>query len=75
MPYLSNEQLKQLADQVIEDYGSELIDGELKEAIGLILENVAGIEAVDSRSLTDMINRIRNLYYESTSQTISKSES
>ena len=75
MPYLSNEQLKQLADQVIEDYGSELINGELIEAIGLMLENIAGFEAVDSRSLTDMINHIRNHYYESTSQTSSTPES
>jgi len=71
MPYLSNDQLKQLADQIIDDFGSELINGELLEVIGLMLENIAGFETVDSQSLTDMINHIRNLYYESTGKTSS----
>lgn len=47
---------------IVNGYGSRLTGGEVSEAIGLILENISGIETVVSNTLTQVINEIGNLH-------------
>ena len=68
MPILTENQLTDIVDMIVDDYGSRLTGGEVSEVIGLILENISGFETVDSRALTQTINEIRRLYNESVKQ-------
>ena len=65
MPLLTENQLTDIVDMIVDDYGSRLTGGEVSEVIGLILENVPGFETVDSQTLTQTINEIRKRYDES----------
>ena len=65
MPLLTENQLTDIVGMIVDDYGSRLTGGEVSEVIGLILENIPGFETVDSETLTDQINEIRNRYDES----------
>jgi len=65
MPLLTENQLADIVDMIVDDYGSRLTGGEVSEVIGLILENVPGFETVDSQTLTQTINEIRKRYDES----------
>jgi hypothetical protein len=67
MSVFTEDQLSNIVNMLIDRYGSQLSGSELLEVIGLILENISGFETADSESLTEMINDIRNRYYESTS--------
>lgn len=67
MSALTDEQLSNIVNMLIVRYGSRLSGSELLEGIGLIIENISGFETTDFESLTEMINDIRNRYYESTS--------
>ena len=62
MPLLSENQLTDIVDMIVDDYGSRLTGGEVSEVIGLILENISGFETVDSQALTQTINEIGNLH-------------
>jgi len=62
MPLLTGNQLTDIVDMIVDDYGFRLTSGEVSEVIGLILENISGFETVDSRTLTQAINEIRNLH-------------
>jgi len=62
MPLLTENQLTDIVDMIVDDYGSRLTSGEVSEVIGLILENISGFETVDSRTLTQAINEIGNLH-------------
>ena len=62
MPLLSENQLTDIVDMIVDDYGSRLTGGEVSEVIGLILENISGFETVDSQTLTQVINEIGNLH-------------
>ncbi len=68
MPLLTENQLNDIVDMIVDDYGSRLTGGEVSEVIGLILENISGFETVDSQTLTQVINEIRTRYYESVKQ-------
>ena len=68
MPLLTENQLTDIVDMIVDDYGSRLTGGEVSEVIGLILENVPGFETVDSNTLTQTINEIRNRYDDSVKQ-------
>ncbi len=68
MSLLTENQLTDIVDMIVDDYGSRLTGGEVSEVIGLILENISGFETVDSRALTQTINEIRRLYNESVKQ-------
>jgi len=68
MPLLTENQLTDIVDLIVDDYGSRLTGGEVAEVIGLILENISGFETVDSQALTQIINEIRRLYNESVKQ-------
>ena len=62
MPLLTENQLTDIVNMIVDDYGSRLTGGEVSEVIGLILENIPGFETVDSQILTQVINEIRRLY-------------
>jgi len=68
MPLLTENQLTDIVDMIVDDYGSRLAGGEVSEVIGLILENISGFETVDSQILTQTINEIRNRYDDSVKQ-------
>ncbi len=44
MPLLTENQLNDIVDMIVDDYGSRLTGGEVSEVIGLILENISGFE-------------------------------
>jgi hypothetical protein len=62
MPLLTENQLTDIVDMIVDDYGSRLTGGEVSEVIGQILENTSGFETVDSQTLTQTINEIRKRY-------------
>ena len=62
MSLLTENQLTDIVDMIVDDYGSRLSGGEVSEVIGLILENISGFESVDSTTLTQTINEIGNLH-------------
>lgn len=68
MPLLTEDQLNDIVIVIMDDYGPRLTGGEVSEITGLILENISGFEAVDSDTLTQVINNIRTLYDESVSK-------
>jgi len=68
MPLLTENQLTDIVDMIVDDYGSRLTGGEVSEVIGSILENISGFEMADSQALTQTINEIRRLYDESVKQ-------
>ncbi len=68
MSLLTENQLNDIVDMIVDDYGSRLTGGEVSEVIGLILENISEFETVDSQTLTQTINEIRRLYNESVEQ-------
>ena len=61
MPLLTENQLTDIVDMIVDDYGSRLTGGEVFEIAALILENISGFETVDSQALTQTINEIRRL--------------
>ena len=63
MSLLTENQLTDIVDMIVDDYGSRLTGGEVSEVTGLILENISGFETVDSQTFTQVINEIRNLHY------------
>ena len=65
MSLLTEHQLTDIVDMIVDDYGSRLTGGEVSEVIGLILENISGFETVDSKTLTQVINEIRKRYDDS----------
>ena len=62
MSLLTENQLTDIVDKIVDEYGSRLTGGEVFEITGLILENIPGFETVDSRTLTQTINEIGNLH-------------
>ena len=58
MSLLTENQLTDIVDMIVDDYGSRLTGGEVSEVIGLILENISGFETVDSNTFTQVINEI-----------------
>jgi len=68
MSLLTEDQLTDIVDMIVDDYGSRLTGGEVSEVIGLILENISGFETVDSKTLTQTINEIRKRYDDTVEQ-------
>ncbi len=68
MPLLTENQLTEIVNMIVDDYGSRLTGGEVLEITGLILENISGFETVDSQTLTQTTNDIRKRYDESVKQ-------
>jgi hypothetical protein len=44
MSLLTENQLTDIVDMIVDDYGTRLAGGEVSEVIGLILENISGFE-------------------------------
>ena len=65
MSLLTEGQLNDIVDMIVDDYGSRLTGDEVSEFVGLILENISGFETTDSNTFAQVINEIRNRYYES----------
>ena len=57
MSLLTENQLNDIVDMIVDDYGSRLTGGEVSEVIGLILENISGFETVDSQTLSHSDNQ------------------
>jgi hypothetical protein len=62
-------QLTDIVDMIVDDYGSRLTGGEVSEAIGLILENISGYETgnlhdyrYDVRAFINCVLRNRVIY-------------
>jgi hypothetical protein len=51
MPLLTENQLIDIVDMNVDDYGPRLSGGEVSEIAALILKNISGFEAVDSQTL------------------------
>ena len=68
MPLLTENQLADIVDMFVDDYGSRLAGSEISEIAALILENICGFETVDSQALTQTVNEIRKRYDESVEQ-------
>ena len=62
MPLLTEDQLTDIVDMIVDDYGSRLTGGEVSEVIGFILDNISGFETVNSQTLTQVITKIGNLH-------------
>jgi len=58
MSLLTEHQLTDIVDTIVDDYGSRLTGGEVSEVIGLILENISGFETVDSKTLTQTMEEM-----------------
>ncbi len=68
MPLLTENQITDIVNMIVDDYGSRLTGGEVSEVIGSILENISGFETVDSKTLANQINEIRKRYDDSVKQ-------
>ncbi len=68
MSLLTENQLTDIVDMIVDDYGSRLTGGEVSEITGLILENISGFETVDLQALTQTTNEIRRRYDDSVKQ-------
>jgi len=60
---LTKDQIEMLVQVVVEQFGSEMPEEELVDAIALVLESLPGIEMESSRSVQCVIQQIRNQYY------------
>lgn len=61
---LTDDQIQQLAELVVEDHGTGLAEAKLEEVVALLLENVAGYELASASIVNDTLNAIRSKYYE-----------
>lgn len=66
MSELLDNQLNDIVGFIIDEYGTQLSGDEVSEIIGLIMENIPGLEVFEPEELTITINDIRKRYYEST---------
>ncbi len=62
MSLLTEDQLNDIVDMLLDDYGTRLTGGEISEITDFILENISGFETVDSNTLIQVINEIGNLH-------------
>ena len=62
--FLNDEQLRELADIVIEQFGVDLSGDELNEAIQLLMEDIPGIEMETTQAIHCVLTQVRNLYHD-----------
>ena len=62
MDRITNEQIQHLAQYILDDYGSDLTDHRLTDAILLVLEDIAGFEMADDEAMNPILNQIREHY-------------
>ena len=59
---LSVEQIEELVRYIIDEFGSGLSLEELDESIGVVMENVPGLELESTRELQRLVESIRRKY-------------
>ena len=74
MSLLSENQLISIVGLIVDGYGCRLTTDEVTEVIGLILEDMPGLEAIDSQSLNQVIDDLRRRYYVPICQNTGKPE-
>jgi hypothetical protein len=62
MPLLIENQLTDIVDMIVDDYGPRLTGSEVSVTAALVLEDICGFKTVDSQALTQIINEIKRLY-------------
>jgi len=62
--FLNDEQLRELADIVVEEFGVDLSGDELNEAIQLLMECIPGIELESPHAIHCVLTQVRNLYHD-----------
>jgi hypothetical protein len=63
MNLLNEEQIRALADMVLEQYGPGLSEDELTEYILQLLDDVSGFECAPDRLVRKVINDVRRRYH------------
>jgi hypothetical protein len=63
MDGLSSEQVKELAQYLLDEYGPDLTGQGLTDGVLLVLENIAGYEFADEEVMQLILNQIREHYY------------
>jgi hypothetical protein len=64
MKLLKNQQIHNLANIVLEEFGPGLTGDELNDKIALLLEDVPGLELVSDREVRRVIKQVRSRYHE-----------
>jgi hypothetical protein len=64
MDGLSSEQVKELAQYLLDQYGPDLTDQGLTDCVLLVLEDIAGYELADEEAMQLILNQIREHYYD-----------
>jgi hypothetical protein len=63
---LSDDQVHELVRFLIDEFGIGLSGDELDESIGLVMENILGIELVSTQTVHRLVNQIRSQYDDET---------
>jgi len=63
---LSDEQIHDLARYIIDEFGIGLSPEELDELIGVVMENVPGLELASTRKIQQLTKSIRRQYNDQT---------
>jgi hypothetical protein len=64
MDGLSSEQVKELAQYLLDEYGPDLTGQRLTDGVLLVLEDIAGYELTDEEAIQLILNQIREQYYD-----------
>ena len=64
MDGLSSEQVKELAQYLLDEYGPDLTGQGLTDGVLLVLEDIAGYESADEEVVQLILNQIREHYYD-----------
>lgn len=59
---LSEDQIRKLARYIIDEFGVGLSRDELDESIGLVMENVPGLELESVQTIHQLVESIRRKY-------------
>jgi len=65
---LSDEQIHDLARYIIDEFGIGLSPEELDESIGVVMENVPGLELASTRKIQQLTTLIRRQYDDQSKQ-------
>ena len=59
---LSDDQIRELARYIIDEFGTGLSPEELDESIGVVMENIPGLELASTRKIQQLTILIRRQY-------------
>ena len=69
MALLTDEQINELVNILLEEHGPVLPDDELLEQIGLLLEDISGFETACSRAVDQITTQVRSKYMKQATST------